>query len=210
MQLGGAGGFAWRFRLRCRCLTTFATACQAKISAGRAPRFQTPEVREANAAARRARISSCSAALAYLPRGQKKPRNPSLRLRGTTWTCRWGTLWLTRWLTATNAPSAHRPLSIDKAIRRALANKGPMESADKSARVSMCLLGITKQCPGKTGRPSRKPIQVSSSKTTAAGRVPATIWQNGHSVVMSLSSTAGRRGFSRWYDGCRLSLEDRI
>ena len=29
----------------------------------------------------------------YFPRGQKKPRRPSLRTRGTTWTWKWGTLW---------------------------------------------------------------------------------------------------------------------
>ena len=38
-------------------------------------------------------------------RGQKKPRSPSLRRRGTTCTWRWATLWLTTLLIATNVPS---------------------------------------------------------------------------------------------------------
>ena len=42
----------------------------------------------------------------YLVRGQKKPRRPSLRRRGTTCTCRWGTLWLTTLLIATKLPWA--------------------------------------------------------------------------------------------------------
>ena len=42
----------------------------------------------------------------YFVRGQKKPRRPSLRLRGTTWVWRWGTLWLTTLFIATNEPVA--------------------------------------------------------------------------------------------------------
>ena len=45
-------------------------------------------------------------AAAYFRRGQKKPRSPSPRRRGTTCTWRWGTLWLTRLFIATNEPSA--------------------------------------------------------------------------------------------------------
>ncbi len=53
----------------------------------------------------------------YLWRGQKKPRRPSLRRRGTTWVCRCGTLWLTLLLIATKVPSAASPASTATAIR---------------------------------------------------------------------------------------------
>ena len=38
---------------------------------------------------------AASASSLYFPQGQKKPLSPSFVLRGTTWTCRCGTLWLT-------------------------------------------------------------------------------------------------------------------
>ena len=47
-----------------------------------------------------------SSALSYRTRGQKNPRRPSLRRRGTTWTWRCATLWLTTLFMATNEPSA--------------------------------------------------------------------------------------------------------
>src|SRR5438128_1039480 len=53
----------------------------------------------------RAAVSAMAVSLSYFWRGQKKPRSPSLRLRGTTWTCRCGTLWLTTLLLATKLPS---------------------------------------------------------------------------------------------------------
>ena len=59
-----------------------------------------------SASRRRAATAAASASSAYLPRGQKNPRRPSLGLRGTTWVWRWGTLWLIRLLMATNDPAA--------------------------------------------------------------------------------------------------------
>ena len=44
--------------------------------------------------------------IAYFVRGQKNPRSPSLRRRGTTWTCRCGTDCETTLLTALKMPSA--------------------------------------------------------------------------------------------------------
>src|SRR5262249_8675155 len=55
----------------------------------------------------------------YLVRGQKKPRRPSLRWRGTTWTWRWGTLWLTTLLRATNEPGF--PIASGTATESSLA-----------------------------------------------------------------------------------------
>src|SRR3954464_13943144 len=57
-------------------------------------------------------IAAAAASSGYVVRGQKKPLRPSLRLRGTTWTCRWGTLWLIRLFMATNDPVAPRTVSI--------------------------------------------------------------------------------------------------
>ena len=70
----------------------------------------------AAAAAIRRRTSSISAGPAYRPRGQKKPRRPSPRRRGTTCAWRCGTLWLTRLLTATKEPSAPSAASTARAI----------------------------------------------------------------------------------------------
>src|SRR5690606_14416035 len=66
----------------------------------------------ARALDRRAAYSAASASASYFWRGQKKPRSPSFRFRGTTWTCRWGTLWLTRLFSATNEPAAPSTDSI--------------------------------------------------------------------------------------------------
>ena len=62
-------------------------------------------------------------------RGQKKPRSPSLRLRGTTWTWRCGTLWLTRLFIATKLPAAPSTVSIAADSRCARENSGSSWSA---------------------------------------------------------------------------------
>ena len=77
----------------------------------------------------------CSS-LSYFRRGQKKPRSPSLRFRGTRWTCRWGTLWLTTLFSAMNAPC--EPIAVRMAAESdfAFANSGPTSSSGRSQIVS--------------------------------------------------------------------------
>ena len=96
-----------------------------------APRLGSTSCRDAAARHRSsARIASpvvraCSS-LSYLCRGQKNPRSPSLRFRGTRWTWRWGTLWLTTLFRAMNAPcGAHRRRGSRPRAVRAFANSGP-------------------------------------------------------------------------------------
>ena len=72
-------------------------AAMAVLAAGRRRRHT------ASIAARtRAATSAASSGEAYFSRGQKNPRRPSFRCRGTTCTCRWATLWEMRLLLATN------------------------------------------------------------------------------------------------------------
>ena len=52
------------------------------------------------------RPPAASSSLPYFVRGQKNPRRPSLRLRGTTWTWRCGTDWLTTLFVAVKTPAA--------------------------------------------------------------------------------------------------------
>ena len=119
----------------------------------------------------------------YFRRGQKNPRSPSPRWRGTTCTCRCGTLWLTRLFMATNEPSAPSPRSTAAAMRCGMCRmSGPTSSGGRSRKVSTWTRGTTRTCPGNTGRWSRKPRATSSSSTTSAGSVPATMAQNGHGV----------------------------
>src|SRR5687767_3605568 len=63
---------------------------------------------------------------AYRRRGQKKPRKPSPRVRGTTCTWRCGTLWLTTLLLATNVPPAPNASGIAAAIARTRSKYGPI------------------------------------------------------------------------------------
>src|SRR5690606_25872357 len=90
----------------------------------------------ARALDRRVAYSAASASESYFWRGQKKPRSPSFRFRGTTWTCRWGTLWLTRLFSATNEPAAPSTDSIADASRCACPKNGPSDSPGRSVSVS--------------------------------------------------------------------------
>src|SRR5690606_29411672 len=90
----------------------------------------------ARALDRRVAYSAASASESHFWRGQKKPRSPPFRFRGTTWTCRGGTLWLTRLFSATNEPAAPSTDSIADASRCACPKNGPSDSPGRSVSVS--------------------------------------------------------------------------
>ncbi|MCQ0004778.1 NUDIX domain-containing protein [Actinomadura madurae] len=86
--------------------------------------------------ASRSAYSAASASDSYFCRGQKNPLSPSFRFRGTTCTCRCGTLWLTRLFMATNDPAAPSPSSIAAASRCAYPKNVPRKSPGRSVSVS--------------------------------------------------------------------------
>ena len=102
----------------------------------------------------------------YLVRGQKKPRSPSLGLRGTTWTWRWGTLWLTTLLSATNEPGLS--IAAGRPARAAGVRKKSGRRARRGGRRgSRSARAVTNsEWPGNSGRLSRNAIVCPSSKTT--------------------------------------------
>ncbi len=57
----------------------------------------------------RSAYSAISSSPVYFCRGQKKPRRPSPLVRGTTWTCTWGTAWLTTLFCAIHEPCRAQP-----------------------------------------------------------------------------------------------------
>src|SRR5439155_16018473 len=99
-------------------------------------------------ASRTERISSSSR---YFPLGQKNPLRPSPFRRGTTCTCRWGTLWLTRLLIPTKQPSDFVAATTARARSRTLVKTGARRSSGRSSRVSTSGFGITRQWPGTSG-----------------------------------------------------------
>src|SRR5581483_5506281 len=147
-----------------------------------------------SAARMRAAVSAIAASSAYAVRGQKKPRRPSPLRRGTTWTCRCGTLWLTLLLIATNVPSA--PIAASTALLRRCARRksGPISSAGSSASVPTCWRGISSTWPRNTGRWSRKATQQPSSSTACTGTSPAATRQKAQAAVTRRSGRAARPG----------------
>ncbi len=122
-------------------------------------------------------VSRMCSSLSYFRRGQKNPRRPSLRLRGTRWTWRWGTLWLTTLLSATNAPwDAHR-VRMAAESRRALANSGPTSS---SGQVPDRLVVLARD-EKRVAREERPVVQEGERdlvlEDDVAGSSPATIAQ---------------------------------
>jgi GT2 family glycosyltransferase len=113
-----------------------------------------------------AAVSRMWSSSSYFPRGQKNPRRPSFRLRGTRWTCRCGTLWLTTLLSATNAPWDVIATRMAPERDFAFANRGATSSSGRSQMVSWCSRGTRSEWPGKSGRWSRNASETSSSKTT--------------------------------------------
>ena len=105
----------------------------------------------------------------YFRRGQKKPRSPSLRLRGTTWTWKWGTLLADDVVGGHESARGVRRLAHgdgeQAGVRR---SSGSIRSSGRSQIVSWCSRGTSRVWPGKSGRLSRKASERSSSKTTWA------------------------------------------
>src|SRR6266702_5739351 len=104
----------------------------------------------------------------------------SLRWRGTRWIWTWGTLWLTRLLMATKVPSAAKPSAMARSSSWAFWNKGPTREGGRSASVSRCAFGTSRQWPGKRGLRSKKAREMLSSKTIEACSSLRMMRQNAH------------------------------
>ena len=85
--------------------------------------------------------------------------------------CRWGTDWLTTLLIATNEPWA--PIAVADRARSAAATFGEVGLDQLVGQVGQSVSwwsrGTSSEWPWKTGRTSRKAIEISSSKTISAG-----------------------------------------
>src|SRR2546430_2072578 len=130
----------------------------------------------------RSAYSSRSASDSYFVRGQKKPRSPSPLRRGTTCTCRWGTLCEILVFTAVKLPSAESPVSMARAMLCTAAKRGSISGRGSSSRSGTCSRVATSTCPLKTGLVSRKAQTCSSRSTIDAASSPRPIAQNGHSM----------------------------
>ena len=88
-----------------------------------------------NAPAMRAAYPSRSASDSYVVLGQKKPRSPSPFRRGTTCTCRWGTLCEILLFSAMKVPCACRPVSTARGSRCTAVQNGPTLPAGRRVEV---------------------------------------------------------------------------
>src|SRR5712692_403960 len=141
----------------------------------------------------RCAYSSRSASDSYFVRGQKNPRSPSPFRRGTTCTCRCGTLCEIFVFTATKLPSAPSPVSIARATRCTAKRSGSICACGTSSRSGTCSRVATSTCPLNTGLVSMNAHTCSSRITTDAASSPRPIAQNGHSMPRR-QSTNRRRG----------------
>src|SRR5207253_652626 len=131
----------------------------------------------------RSAYSSRSASDSYFVRGQKKPRSPSPLRRGTTCTCRCGTLCEIFVLTAAKLPSAERPDSSAAATLCTAESSGSISGRGNSSKSATCSRGVTRTWPLNTGRVSRNAQTWSSRSTIDAASSPRQMAQNGHSMA---------------------------
>ena len=124
---------------------------------------------------RRGARAAISASSAYFVRGQKKPRRPSFRLRGTTCTWRCGHALAHDVVLGDERPvGPHRrpaPRRRRAAPRRRTAST--QSASSRSRRVTTCARGTTSVWPGNSGRWSRNATTSGVSSTTCVGRSPA-------------------------------------
>ena len=141
----------------------------------------------------RRRDSAASSSVAVLRARPEEPRRPSLRLRGTTWTWRWGTDWLTTLFVAVKMPAASRLLHRDREALRALVERAEQVGREVPQRL-VVVLGDEQDVAGEERARVEEGEEAVVVEDDVRGSSPATIWQKTQGFV---TARGGRRARGR-------------